>query len=201
MGASRRRSAAITPRSFANGRYSAPFRRFFFKLVGIERLHLFESRTDAFADSGVLQENLIFAVRRGAKPEEVRVSFSRGVADEPRALVVPSEEIVRSDDPDLFLRIPSDADDIEIAAAVTALPSSLEELDVTVSTGRVVEFRAREHLRVTPEPGTAPLLRPNHFKEDGIRWPAADPRRRPNALAVAPTSRRSCCSPTGPMSW
>ncbi len=182
--------AAITPRSFANGRYSAPFRRFFFDLVGIERLHLFESRTDAFADSGVLQENVIFAVRRGLKPEAVRVSFSRGVADEPRSLEVPSEEIVRSDDPDLFLRIPSDEDDVEIAAAMNALPSSLEDLGVAVSTGRVVEFRAREHLRATPEPGTAPLLRPNHFKEDGIRWPAADPRGKPNALAVAPTSER-----------
>lgn len=181
---------AITPRSFANGCYSAPFRRFFFELVGIERLHLFESRGDAFADSGVLQENVIFSVRRGMNPEKVQVSFSRGVEDEPRALEVPSEEIVRSDDPDLFLRIPSDEDDAEIAGAMTALPSSLEDLGIAVSTGRVVEFRAREHLRITPGPGTAPLLRPNHFKQDGIRWPAADSRGRPNALAAAPTSEK-----------
>ena len=182
--------AAITPRSFANGRYSAPFRRFFFDLVGIERLHLFESRTDAFADSGVLQENVIFSVRRDTKPEAVQVSFSRGVADEPRVLEVPGEEIVRSDDPDLFLRIPSDEDDTDIAAAMTALPSSLEDLGIAVSTGRVVEFRAREHLRVTPEAGTAPLLRPNHFKDGGIRWPAADRRGKPNALAAVPASAK-----------
>jgi adenine-specific DNA-methyltransferase len=149
--------AAITPRSFANGCYSAPFRHFFFELVGIERLHLFESRADAFADSGVLQENVIFSVRRGMNPETVQVSFSRGIEDEPRALKVPSEEIVRSDDPDLFLRIPSDEDDAEIAGAMSALPSSLEDLGIAVSTGRVVEFRAREHLRITPGPGTAPL--------------------------------------------
>ena len=182
--------AAITPRSFANGRYSAPFRRFFFELVGVERLHLFESRADAFADSGVLQENVIFSVRRGMNPARVQVSFSRGVEDEPRALEVPSEEIVRSDDPDLFLRIPSDEDDAEIAGAMTALPSSLGDLGIAVSTGRVVEFRAREHLRITPEPGTAPLLRPNHFKQDGIRWPAADSRGKPNALAAAATSEK-----------
>lgn len=182
--------AAITPRSFANGRYSAPFRRFFFDLAGIERLHLFESRADAFADSGVLQENVIFSVRRGMNPEKVQVSFSRGVEDEPRVLEVPSEEIVRSDDPDLFLRIPSDEDDAEIAGAMIALPSSLEDLGIAVSTGRVVEFRAREHLRITPGPGTVPLLRANHFKQDGIRWPAADSRGRPNALAVAPTSEK-----------
>ena len=73
---------------------------------------------------------------------------------------------------------------------MTALPSSLEDLGIAVSTGRVVEFRAREHLRITPGPGTAPLLRPNHFKQDEIRWPAADSRGKPNALAAAPTSEK-----------
>ncbi len=182
--------AAITPRSFANGRYSAPFRRFFFDLVGIEQLHLFESRAHVFADSDVLQENVIFSVRRDVKPQKVRLSFSHGIEDASRVREVPAEEILQPDDQQLFLRIPSRQEDTEVAEAMAALPSSLEDLDITISTGRVVEFRAREHLRVTSELGTAPLVRPNHFKDNGIRWPDAHRRGKPNALEINPTSEK-----------
>ena len=53
--------SAITPRSFANGLYHEPFRRFFFDRIGVERLHVFESRGDVFANAEVLQENIIIA--------------------------------------------------------------------------------------------------------------------------------------------
>lgn len=182
--------AAITPRSFANGRYSAPFRRFFFDRVGIERLHLFESRAHVFADAGVLQENVIFSVRRGAKPRRVMLTFSHGLEDVPRVREVPAEEIVRPDDPQRFLRIPGEEQDTEVAEAMAALPASLEDLGIAVSTGKVVEFRARAQLRVTPEPGAAPLVRPNHLRGDEVHWPAADGNRKPNALAIDPVSER-----------
>ncbi len=182
--------AAITPRSFANGRYSAPFRRFFFERVGIEQMHLFDSRTHVFADADVLQENLIFAVRRDARPRKVRISLSHGLEDEPRVREVPAGEILRSDDPLLFLRIPGEEQDTEIAEAMARLPSSLEDLGIAVSTGRVVEFRAREHLRITPEADAVPLVRPNHLKDNGVRWPDSGRRGKPNALAVDPSSEK-----------
>ncbi|HEU4905118.1 MAG TPA: N-6 DNA methylase [Solirubrobacterales bacterium] len=182
--------AAITPRSFANGPYAAPFRRFFFGLTGVERLHLFESRRQVFADSGVLQENVIFSVRRGERPRSVRLSFSDGIADVARIREAAADEIVQLDDPQLFLRIPRRVEDVGIAATMAALPASLESLDIAVSTGRVVEFRAREHLRRAPAPGTVPLLRPNHFGESGIHWPDVGARERPNALAVSPASEK-----------
>jgi adenine-specific DNA-methyltransferase len=181
---------AITPRSFANGRYSAPFRHFFFKRVGIEQLHLFDSRSQVFADADVLQENLIFTVRRNARPRKVRISISHGTEDEPRVREVPAEEILRSDDPLLFLRIPGEEQDTEIAEAMARLPSSLEDLGLAVSTGRVVEFRAREHLRQVPEAGTVPLVRPNHLKDNEVHWPDAKKRGKPNALVIDPTSEK-----------
>src|SRR5581483_9090638 len=51
--------AAITPRSFANGPYFSAFRRFFLAEVTLDRVHVFESRSSVFADSDVLQENII----------------------------------------------------------------------------------------------------------------------------------------------
>jgi adenine-specific DNA-methyltransferase len=182
--------AAITPRSFANGPYAAPFRRYFFDRVGVERLHLFESRAHVFADADVLQENLIFATRGGMRPAKVCLSFSHGLSDETSVREVSAEEILRRDDPQLFLRIPGKERDTEIAAVMAGLPSSLEDLGVTVSTGKVVEFRAREHLRITPEPGSAPLIRPNHLKDNEVRWPCTNGRVRPNALAIGPESER-----------
>lgn len=182
--------AAITPRSFANGRYSAPFRHFFFNRVGIERLHLFESRAHVFADADVLQENVILSARRDAKPRNVTLTFSHGVEDAPRVREVPAEEIIRPDDPQRFLRIPGEEQDTEVAEVMAALPASLEDLGIAVSTGKVVEFRARAQLRVTPEAGAAPLVRPNHLNGAEVRWPAVDGKGKPNALAIDATSER-----------
>jgi len=182
--------AAITPRSFASGRYAAPFRRFFFERIGIEQLHLFESRARVFADADVLQENVVLCGRRDARPEKVRLSFSHGIEDAPRFREVPAVEVLQPDDPQRFLRIPGQEQDTEVASTMAALPASLEDLGVTVSTGRVVEFRARQFLRATPETGTAPLVRPNHLKDRRVHWPDPDPGGKPNALMVAPGSEK-----------
>lgn len=182
--------AAITPRSFASGSYSAPFRRFFFDRVGIEHLHLFDSRAQVFADAGVLQENVILSARRDRRPRKVRLSLSHGAGDTPRIREVPAEEIVRPDDPQRFLWIPGEEEDTKVAEAMAALPASLADLGIAVSTGKVVEFRAREHLRVTPESGAAPLIRPNHLKDGEIRWPDTSRRGKPNALAIDPASEK-----------
>jgi len=182
--------AAITPRSFANGSYSAPFRRFFFERVGIENLHLFESRAQVFADADVLQENLIFAAREGGWPAEVCISSSYGLTDEASVRKVPTQEVVHQNDPQLFLRIPSGERDTEIATAMVSLPSSLMDLNIAVSTGKVVEFRVRDNLKVIPEPGDAPLIRPNHLIGNQIHWPNAQIQTKPNAVRVSAKSEK-----------
>ncbi len=50
---------AIIPRSFCNGPYYRPFRDFIFERAAIHHMHLFESRSKAFKDDEVLQENII----------------------------------------------------------------------------------------------------------------------------------------------
>ncbi len=183
------RLAAITPRSFANGLYHEPFRRFFFERVGITRLHLFESRTHVFADADVLQENVVFSAQRSVHPRTVQISISHGINDESRVREVAVEEIIRPEDPQCFLRIPGAQRDTEDAEAMMAMLASLEDLDIAVSTGKVVEFRVRSHLRVTPESGSAPLVRPNHLKGDSVCWPAKNGYKS-NALMVDPESEK-----------
>ena len=64
---------------------------------------------------------------------------------------------------------------------MSRLPASLADLDITVSTGRVVDFRAKEHLRKEPGKGTAPLIYPAHFDNGLVKWPNQTTRK-PNAI-------------------
>jgi adenine-specific DNA-methyltransferase len=61
------------------------------------------------------------------------------------------------------------------------LRASLASLGITVSTGRVVDFRLKEALRMEPERGTVPLLYPCHFNGGTVHWPKI-PARKPNAI-------------------
>jgi adenine-specific DNA-methyltransferase len=174
--------SAITPRSFANGPYFEDFRRFFLRRMAFRRLHVFERRGDVFADVEVLQENVVFHAVRGSAPETVMLSSSQGYRDEPTVREVPTSRVVGPDDPHLFVHIPVDEHATAVAESIANLGASLTEIPLQVSTGRVVDFRAREHLIHDPDPeSTVPLIYPTHFFGGRIQWPKLDGRK-PNAL-------------------
>ncbi len=54
-------------------------------------------------------------------------------------------------------------------------------MGLEVSTGRVVDFRAREHLRHQPGKGTVPLVHSCHFESGFVKWPAKTGKK-PNAI-------------------
>ena len=64
---------------------------------------------------------------------------------------------------------------------MSRLSTSLASLGVTVSTGRVVDFRLKDALRKEPGRGTVPLLYPCHFNGRTVHWPKLDARK-PNAI-------------------
>lgn len=99
---------AIIPRSFCNGPYYRPFRQYILRHSAIRRLHLFTSRTEAFKEDKVLQENVILVLERDAEQSVLDVSTSKnGEMDEYREARYPFEEIVRPDNPELFIHIPT----------------------------------------------------------------------------------------------
>jgi adenine-specific DNA-methyltransferase len=65
---------------------------------------------------------------------------------------------------------------------MAALPCGYADLGITVSTGRVVDFRARDFLRADPGPSTVPLIYPTHFNGGYVAWPKPGGRKA-NALA------------------
>ena len=71
----------------------------------------------------------------------------------------------------MFIHLGLDAADLGLAERMKCFTSSLGKLGLSVSTGRVVDFRAREHLRESTEQGTVPLIYPYHFQYGFINWP------------------------------
>ena len=174
---------AITPRSFCNGPYFRPFREDFLSQMELHRLHVFESRQAAFRDDGVLQENIIFhAVKGRRQPQEITVSCSSGEhGSEVAESVFPFTEIVHPHDAEKFIHIPSTASHASAKETMDGLHSSLASLGVSVSTGRVVDFRLKDALRKEPDRGTVPLLYPCHFNGGTVHWPKLEARK-PNAI-------------------
>lgn len=172
---------AITPRSFTNGPYFRRFRRFLLERIGLRQIHVFDSRDMAFADSDVLQENVIFHGVRGERPSSVVVASSRSVGDLVTRRQVPFNDVVRADDPEAFFHITTDEASAEFARQVLDLPCRLPALDIKVSTGPVVDFRSKDHLRAEPASDCVPLIYPAHLRRGRIVWPQSGGRK-PNAL-------------------
>ena len=172
---------AIIPRSFCNGPYYRPFRNFILKRAAIRQIHLFASRNMAFKDDDVLQENIIIMLECSGQQGDVRVTTSTDDSFVDLAThVYPFNRIVFQDDPEYFIHVPTspERNRIELSSAVRY---SLEELGIQVSTGPVIDFRLKDHLRAMPEPGTVPLLYPGHFSGHGTEWPKMD-NKKPNAI-------------------
>lgn len=172
---------AIIPRSFCNGPYYRPFREFVLQRAAIRRMHLFASRTKAFKDDGVRQENVIILLERGARQGRVTVSTSTddSLADSTEH-VLPFRHIVDPRDTERFIHVPISRDRSKVERS-EAIRFSLADIGVRVSTGPVVDFRVREHLRAKPERNTVPLLYPVHFGTTGMEWPKLGTKK-PNAL-------------------
>lgn len=180
---------AITPRSFCNGLYFAPFRRDFLGTMSLRRIHAFESRKRAFSEDAVLQENVIVhAVKEAHSAHRVTISSSEGAEDDHfRLRELAPEQVVRPGDKDRFIHIVPDELEDRVAERMRMFSSVLDDLNVGVSTGRVVDFRAKALLRSSPSKNTVPLIYPTHFHEGTVRWPKLGSKK-PNALLAGPAA-------------
>jgi adenine-specific DNA-methyltransferase len=186
---------AITPRSFCNGTYFKDFRQKFFSSMALQAAHVFVSRQKAFSQDAVLQENVIFAARKTkTRPTHVSVRTSDGPETGKTENLVPYSTVLAPDDRDMVIHLPADDVGMQAMRFVSSLPANLHKLCATVSTGPVVDFRARSFLLDELNEGSVPLLYPTHFSSEGIEWPK--PGRKPNAIVVAPQTAWSLV-PTG----
>ena len=174
---------AIIPRSFCNGPYYRPFREFVLQRAALRHIHLFDSRTTAFKDDDVLQENIIIRLERGGLQGPVTVSTSTDDSlGDFESHEYPFDRIVLPNDIEGFIHVPtSPEENLDAADPQSAFRYLLADIGVSVSTGPVVDFRLRDYLRDMPAPGTAPLLYPGHFGINRAEWPIVGAKK-PNAI-------------------
>lgn len=180
----------ITPRSFCNGPYYRKFRKSLLNTMAIQRIHIFNSRNKAFSNDKVLQENVIIhAIRKEEKPNKVTISSSEGLDFHKINIKhVPYENVVLPNDSDAYIHLVTDDKDEDVIQKMKRFRTSLHELGIDVSTGRVVDFRATQYLQMNPAKDSVPLIYPCHFKDGFISWPL-ETNKKPNAIM---SSEKTC---------
>lgn len=171
---------AITPRSFCNGTYFRRFRQFFLERMTFRRFHIFDSRLAAFKDTNVLQENVIFqAIKSSDKSGKIIVSTCETPNDAEFVFrEIKQDELVQPEDKELFIHLTAGELNNRVAERINRFQTELADLGLTVSTGRVVDFRAKDFLRrqLNGE-NTAPLIYPHHLKNGFVRYPNPHPKK------------------------
>lgn len=182
----------ISPRSFCNGSYFERFRKDLLGSMSIQRIHLFDSRTSSFRDDDVLQENVIMCARKGSgrRNAQVTVSTSAGPTDAIRLRKVDAASVVCDGDPRSFIHIVPDEEGSGISELMRGLGCTLADLDIQVSTGKVVDFRIRDELRHdrSGSPLTVPLVRPFNISDGTVSFPLDH--KHPNYITNNYRSRR-----------
>ncbi|MEM7762204.1 MAG: BsuBI/PstI family type II restriction endonuclease, partial [Cyanobacteria bacterium P01_A01_bin.40] len=177
-------------------------------------IHIFDSRSVAFADSNVLQENIIIHLIRGSKQQSVTITSSpaadferegRGgfrplsnrvieinqetesiTATDQTTRTVPFSAIVKSKDRRKFIHIAANERDQAVIDRLSCFNSTLEDLGIQVSTGAVVDFRLKDDLRQDLESGAVPLIYSTHL-DRVVNYPKNS--KKPNAISVSSKSR------------
>ena len=175
------------------------FRKTLLGLIDLQHVHTCESRKEAFADDSVLQENVIFhGIRDEHCGRTVRISVSRGRDfSDMQVREVPFQDVVAPDDSDAFIHLIEQDDGQQVMERMSRFGTTLAELGVEVSTGRVVDFRARQFLRKDPEPGTARSFIPATLRR-GVDAGRSRVQRNPMP-SLRQTRRRTCSFPPDTM--
>lgn len=163
----------IVPRSFCSGLYFRKFRRWFFQTIRLQRVHLFESRTEAFSRDEVLQENLILVGAKTTAPvKQIGISNSYGATDLEAAPVrwLAAHLVIDPASVEAVLNLPTASSDSILHEFFQRWPDRLNTLGFEISTGPVVPFRTRALVEHSGS-DTAPLLWVHHIGRMAVTWP------------------------------
>ncbi len=164
---------AITPRSFTNGLYFKGFRQWLLKSMSLEKVHIFQSRKDAFKEKAVLQENVICVFSRSSEQSPtIELSRSVGRTDlgEPEISPYPAGLILDKTTDNYFIRLPETDEDASILKQVESWPDTFNSLGYHIWTGPVVEHRTREFIDGCNLPNSVCLYRMHNIRFFDVEW-------------------------------
>ena len=107
--------------------------------MALDRIHLFESRTETFRD--VLQESVVTASHRLGKPSSsVKVSTSYGLnIHAAKSTSLSTATVIDDSCGHANIRIPASVEDQAIAEVVELWPHRFAEVGLRISTGPVLK--------------------------------------------------------------
>jgi adenine-specific DNA-methyltransferase len=167
----------ITPRSFCSGLYYKKFREWFLSNVKIENIHIFESRKEIFDKDKVLQENIILKgikLMKSSNTKKLTISTSKNKSfDKLKTFEMEYIDVIHHKNGEVFIRIPTSTTEVDILHIVDNWPNTLRDLNLEISTGPVVPFRATHYLlpKLTKYTKSTPLLWMHNMKDMEVFWP------------------------------
>lgn len=175
----------ITPRSFCSGNYFRLFRELFFSIVEIKRIHLFNSRKDAFKRDKVLQENIIVNafIKNSVEQNQLKtpinidhrisISTSIGLQDIDNCKIKEFDwkDLINLKSFQKILHLPSSKRDEDVIKLFKTWTGSLDSYDLKISTGRVVSFRSEKLILDKNTKNTVPLIWMHNVESMKINWP------------------------------
>lgn len=167
----------LTPRSYCGGSYFKVFRKWFFEHIIPSKIHVFESRDEIFKKHNVLQEILILkAIKSLDATEKIIITKSVGEnyeIDDLETRFFNYHDIILKSPDDVIVRIPTSEIDMQLVENFKKFKFNVKTLEYKVSTGKVVPFRATDHLLedTSIEQNYVPLIWMQNIKNGEITWP------------------------------
>lgn len=162
---------AITPRSFTNGADFKGFREYLKNKTALTKYHLLHSRKEAFGSQKVLQETVITHYKVTKKKPSLILAYSSNLfnIDAPNLFHVNLNNVYGSTG---IIRMPLNKEDADLLEWVHQWPCSLSSLGLQVSTGPVVEHRAKELIATERAffPASVPLIRMHNVRCGLAKW-------------------------------
>lgn len=162
----------ITPRSWTSGAYFENFRKYLISNVSLERIHLFKSRSDVFDRESILQETVIFKLRKIKHHQQnivISTTAGNGDFDKQTKFEVAYETVVSSRN--LYIYLPSCEKEVDALCRIESFTHTLPDLDMKMKTGLVVNFRVPELLESCSSNSNVPLFFGKHIKNGKVFFP------------------------------
>lgn len=180
----------INPRSFTSGAYFKKFRKYLFSYAKFTDIHLFGSRNKVFNKDKVLQETIIFrAIKSKNQVKDISITTSSDFSfSDNNEIVVNSNLIVDTKSEHLYVFLPTSKEEVEIINLINSWKYTISELGFKFSTGKVVDFRAKEFIKFEDEEKCVPLIWSCNFKKNRIIHPVDNQKNKQFILDTINTS-------------
>lgn len=137
----------ITPRSYFCGTYFIKFRIWLLSNISVNEISILDSRKNVFGKENVLQETVIISgVKNENQSEYVNISKIDRLDFNDRYLLKVEKDIVFENKDNFYIKAPTNKNEYYSLKFVEKWDNSLEDLNLKVSTGKVVPFRCKRHL-------------------------------------------------------